>query len=147
MKSSIHNLGTSYSRISRDEFLEQTVLLVSQRSTCLRLQVGSLVARDGRILVTGYNGAPAGMPHCTPAFCGPDKPCIRTVHAEANCIAFAAKHGISLDGAFMYSTDSPCIECAKLIINAGIKGLHYQRPYRDEFPIKYLVEAGVLTIL
>lgn len=134
-------------RISRDDFLARAACLVALRSTCLRLQVGSVVALDGRILVSGYNGAPAGMKHCTPDICGPDKPCTRTVHAEANCIAFAARHGIELAGSFMYSTDSPCMECAKLIINAGIKGLFYQREYRDKRPIDLLIDAGVLTIL
>jgi dCMP deaminase len=134
-------------RISRDELLTSAARLVSGRSTCLRLQVGAVVALEGRILVTGYNGAPTGMPHCTPDICGPDKPCSRTVHAEANCIAFAARHGISLEGAFMYCTDSPCMECAKLIINSGIRGLNYQREYRDRKPLDLLVSAGILTIL
>lgn len=134
-------------RITRDEFLAEAAALVAKRSTCLRLQVGSVVALDGRILVTGYNGAPAGMPHCTPETCSPNKPCTRTVHAEANCIAFAARHGIELAHAFMYSTDSPCMDCAKLIINSGIKGVFYQREYRDRAPIDLLINAGVLTIL
>lgn len=121
----------------------QAAQLAALRSTCLRLQVGSVVALDGRILVTGYNGAPSGQPHCAPEFCGPDKPCTRTVHAEANCIAFAAKHGISLAGASMYSTDSPCLDCAKLLINSGIKGLHYQRAYRDTAPLELLEMAGI----
>lgn len=117
--------------------------LVARRSTCLRLQVGSVVAREGRILVTGYNGAPSGMPHCTPETCGPDKPCYRAVHAEANCVAFAGKYGISLDRATMYSTDSPCLTCAMLIINSGIVELVYDRNYRDSTPLDLLGQAGV----
>lgn len=135
------------SRIDREQFLIATTALVAQRSTCLRLQVGALVALEGRILVTGYNGAPSGMMHCHPGICGPDTPCTRTVHAEANCIAFAARMGIPLAGSIMYCTDSPCMDCAKLIINAGIRCLYYQREYRDRKPIDLLMEAGVLTKL
>lgn len=134
-------------RIDRDTFLQEAARLTARRSTCLRLQVGAVVAREGRILVTGYNGAPAGQPHCTPETCGPKTPCTRTVHAELNCVLFAAKYGISLDGAFMYCTDSPCMTCAMAIINSGIKGLWYDREYRDRAPIDLLVNSGVLTIL
>lgn len=145
MKNSTQN-SKEYSRLKRDEFLKEAAQLIARRSTCLRLQVGALVARDGRILVTGYNGAPSGLPHCTPKNCNPDEPCTRAVHAEANCIAFAAKHGISLQEAVMYTTDSPCMECAKLIINAGIVSLHYQRDYRDPKPVDLLASVGVLIL-
>jgi dCMP deaminase len=121
--------------------------IIAQRSTCLRLNVGALVAREGRILVTGYNGAPAGTPHCTPENCGPDTPCIRAVHAEANCIAFAAKFGISLRGAEMFTTDSPCSNCSHLIINSGIIKVTYKREYRDLTPLNWLQTAGVKTLL
>jgi len=120
-------------------------LIIADRSTCLRLQVGAIVAREGRILVSGYNGAPSGIPHCNSSNCGPDKPCTRTVHAEANCIAFAAKHGISLRGGVMYTTDSPCLPCAHLIINAGILQVTYKREYRDIVPLEWLRAAGVET--
>jgi dCMP deaminase len=132
-------------RISRDDALMQIAELMSERSTCLRLQVGALVAREGRILVTGYNGAPSGVPHCSSDTCGERLPCIRAVHAEANCMAFAAKHGIQLDGAEMYTTDSPCINCAHLIINAGIACVTYMREYRDKSPIDWLHMAGIKT--
>lgn len=114
-----------------------------RRSTCLRLQVGAVVSLDGRIVVCGYNGAPAGIPHCTPVNCGPEKPCTRTVHAEANCIAYAARNGLALGGATMYCTDSPCMDCAKLIINSGIRELYFGRRYRDDSPLSYLSDAGV----
>lgn len=132
-------------RISRDQALMESALIWQKRSTCLRLQVGAIVAFDGRTLATGYNGAPKWRPHCTPDICGPDKPCERTVHAEANCIAFAARHGIALIGSVMYTTDSPCKECAKLIINAGIARIVYLRAYRDDQPLVYLAESCIVV--
>lgn len=130
-------------RIARDLALMSIAKVWQKRSTCLRLQVGAIIAIDGRPVVSGYNGAPAGMVHCYSAICGPDKPCTRTIHAEANCVAFAAKHGISIHGGTLYTTDSPCIECAKLLINGGILNVIYEREYRDRKPIDLLVEAGV----
>ena len=131
-------------RISREQALMATAQTWAQRSTCLRLQVGAIVHREGRILVCGYNGAAAGTAHCHADHCGPEKgPCLRCVHAEANCIAFAAKHGIALDRTSMYCTDSPCMDCAKLIINAGIREVVFLREYRDSSPLRYLSDAGV----
>ena len=147
VNNSSHSKTPVEERMSRDEFLMEAAVLVAKRSTCLRLHVGAVVAIDGRILSTGYNGAPSGMPHCAPPFCGPSEPCTRAVHAEANCIAFAAKHGIALSGGIMYSTDSPCVECAKLIINAGLRGVTYFREYRDRSPIVLMRDAGIYTDL
>lgn len=132
-------------RMDRDELLANIAKLVARRSTCLRLLVGAVLAQDGRIVSMGYNGVPAGLPHCEPETCGPDTPCDITVHAEANCIAFAAKTGIATDGATLYTTHSPCNECAKLIINAGIKRVVYWEFYRDDEPIILLEAAGVST--
>lgn len=130
-------------RLERKEFYREMVKLYQRRSTCLRLQVGAIIVRDGRVISGGYNGAPAGMPHCTPDICGPDKPCTRTIHAEANAIAFAAKYGIATEDCGMWITDSPCIECAKLIINSGITSVTFLRPYRDQTPIELLIEARI----
>lgn len=130
-------------RLDRKDFYKEMVQLYTRRSTCLRLQVGAIIVRDGRVISGGYNGAPAGMPHCTPDICGPDHPCTRTIHAEANAIAFAAKHGIATHDCGMWASDSPCIECAKLIINAGISSLVFLRAYRDEAPLLLLRNAGV----
>jgi dCMP deaminase len=91
----------------------------------------------------GYNGAPSGMPHCDPEICNPDEPCTRTVHAEANAIAFAAKKGIETEGATLYTTASPCNDCAKLLINAGIKRVIFWERYRDASPMNLLMAAGV----
>lgn len=116
-------------------------------STCNRLNVGAVIARNGRIIVSGYNGAPSHLTHCGPECYPGGPPCKRAVHAEANAIAFAAKYGIATDGATMVSTDSPCLECARLIINAGIKEVYYSREYRDTLPLKELQDAGVRTLL
>jgi len=117
--------------------------LLALRSTCLRNQIGAVIAKQGRIISTGYNGVPSGLPHCTPDICNEDGPCTRTVHAEANAIVHAAKVGIKTDYATLYTTISPCLDCAKLIINAGIDTVIFDKPYRDSSPIKYLLDAGV----
>ena len=133
--------------------------LWSERSTCTRLQVGAVFARDGRILATGYNGAPAGLPHCNHActcgfpgnpnmsshldFCPSQQACFISEHAERNAVAFAARHGIALEGSHMYVTHMPCAPCAMSIINAGIERVIYQQPYRDESGVKLLLRAGL----
>lgn len=133
------------------------------RSTCSRAQVGAIVAIDSRPLVSGYNGTPAGMSHCDhTCTCATTHPvefswdpdghanncmakggCTRSVHAEANAIAFAARNGVMLQGATMYVTLSPCYPCAQLIINAGIIEVVYASVYRDESGIALLNAAGV----
>jgi len=130
-------------RISRDEMLIEIAMIVKQRSTCLRRQVGAVLSRGGRVLSTGYGGAPAGVPHCTPDICGPKFPCLRTIHAEANCIAFAAQNGIATNDSTLYTTASPCVECAKLLINSGIIRVVYNEEYRDISPIALLRSVGI----
>lgn len=148
-------------RPSRDEVLMTMAETIAQRSTCERKQVGALAARDGRVLVLGYNGAPAGMPHCVHLCdcstksrtmpldgahwptCPAGEPCTVAVHAEANTIAYAAKHGISLQNSTMYTTCSPCLPCAQIIINCGIVEVNYLEEYRDKAPIQLLREAGL----
>lgn len=132
-------------RISRREMFKEILGIIEKRSTCERKQVAAIIEKDGRIISTGYAGAPSGLPHCIDVGCdiGPDGGCIRTVHAEANAIAYAAKNGISTDGATMYCTSSPCINCAKLIVNAGIKKVLFKEYYRDTSGVQLLQEAGV----
>jgi dCMP deaminase len=130
-------------RLERKAFYKEMVQLYQRRSTCLRLQVGAIIMREGRVISGGYNGTPSGLPHCDPHICGPEKPCTRTIHAEANAIAFAAKYGISTDDCAMWATDSPCIDCAKLMINSGITSVVFLRPYRDESPIEWLLAAKI----
>jgi dCMP deaminase len=117
----------------------------SMRGTCNRKQVGAIIARDTRVISSGYVGSPPGTPHCLDAGCiiGPEGGCIRTQHAEANAIAFAAKKGIATEGSTLYVTLSPCIACAKLIIAAGIIQVVYITKYRDESGLNYLEAGGV----
>ena len=133
-------------RISRDEMLMRVAMLVALRGTCNRLQVGAVIAIDGRIISTGYVGAPAGMPHCSPETCNVSSPCTRTMHAEANAIAWAARKGLPTEGATLYATHSPCHDvCAKLIINAGIKRVVYGTEYRKTEGIELLRSVGIVV--
>lgn len=116
--------------------------IFAQRSTCNRLHVGAVIARDGRILSTGYNGPAAGMPHCEHDMTA-EEPCQVAVHAEANAIAWAAREGVATNNAQLYVTHSPCIHCAKLIINAGLTIVYYGELFRDVAGIDYLKEAGL----
>ena len=126
--------------------------VVAKRSTCLRQHVGAVIVKDKRILATGYNGAPSGLPHCDEVGCLRDKMDVpsgerqelcRGVHAEQNAIIQAAKFGISVDGGTLYSTHCPCITCAKIIINAGIKRVVYGKEYADKRGLELLREAGI----
>jgi dCMP deaminase len=130
-------------RLTRDEMLMRVAEIISQRSTCNRLQVGAVIALDGRIISTGYNGAPTGLPHCSPDTCNTGNPCTRTTHAEAGAIAHSARHGVALGGSTLYVTHCPCLDCSKLIINAGLKRIVYRTPYRVVDGLKLLMQAGV----
>ena len=117
---------------------------VSTRSTCGRKNVGALIVRDKNILSTGYNGSIRGMAHCDEV--GHDMRdghCVRTVHAEANAITKVARSFNSSNGATLYVTASPCIECAKLIIQAGILRVVYGEPYHLEDGLNLLDRAGI----
>lgn len=105
---------------------------VATRATCDRKHVGAVIVKDKNILATGYNGSIAGMPHCDDAghMMEADH-CVATIHAEANAIIQAAKHGTAIDGADIYVTASPCWNCFKLIANAGIRRIFYGEFYRD----------------
>ncbi len=117
---------------------------VARRSTCNRRAVGAVIVKQKRILATGYNGAPSGMEHCSEVGCLMiDGHCVRTLHAEQNAIIQAAQFGVSTEGAEIYTTSSPCLTCAKMIINAGIRKVWYQEGYPDELAFRFLAEAGV----
>lgn len=128
-------------RLDRDLMMLEVAQLVAKRGTCERAQVGAVISIDGRIISSGYVGAPPGAPHCidgTGCEIGPNDGCVRTVHAEANAIAFAARHGTAVGGATIYCTHSPCRECAKLIASAGIRRVVYIYAYRDESGLQLL---------
>jgi len=129
--------------------------VVAKRSTCLRRQVGAVIVRDKRILTTGYNGAPTGIDHCKDVGCmrqemyipsGQRHELCRGIHAEQNAIIQAAVMGISIKGAEIYSTFQPCVLCAKMLINAGIKKIVYKGEYPDMLALKLLEEAGIELI-
>jgi len=129
--------------------------LVSRRSTCLRRKVGAVIVKDKRILTTGYNGAPKGLPHCLEIGClreinkvssGERQELCRGLHAEQNAIVQAALHGLSIKDSVLYCTTQPCVTCAKMIINSGIKMIIYKEKYPDELARKMLKEAGVVEI-
>lgn len=132
-------------RPRRWELLLDIAELVATRSTCNRLAVGAVIARDARPLSTGYNGPPSGMDHCEHDL-SDGRACELAVHAEANAIAFAARFGTPTHGTELYVTHSPCVQCAKLIINAGIRTVWYRIEYRELTGIDLLEAAGVETI-
>ncbi len=137
-------MADNRSRPSWDEYFMGITFEVARRSTCSRAQVGAIIVRDKRILTTGYNGSPAGLPHCTEAGCLViNGHCVRTLHAEQNAIIQAALHGVSTDGAAIYVTHQPCLNCAKMIINAGIRRVVYGGDYPDDLARQFLEEAGV----
>ena len=131
-------------RPSWNEYFMNIAREVSKRSTCERAQVGAVIVRDKRILTTGYNGSPRGLPHCTEVGCLMDNGhCIRTLHAEQNAIIQAALHGVITEGATIYVTHQPCFNCAKTIINAGVSEIVYDKEYRDDRSLYFLSQAGV----
>ena len=126
--------------------------LVSSRSTCLRRQVGAVLVRDRHIISTGYNGAPSGVTHCGVKGCLREKLGIpsgerheicRGTHAEQNAIVQAAKHGTSTEESVLYCTHLPCLQCVKILINAGVKTVVFQGDYPDPLSREFLAEAGV----
>lgn len=125
---------------------------VASRSTCLRRQVGAVIVLDKRILSTGYNGAPRGLPHCDETGClrermgipsGQRQEICRGLHAEQNAVLQAALHGVSVAAGTIYVTHQPCITCAKMIINAGIERVVCAQSYPDELARSFLAEAGI----
>ena len=126
--------------------------LVARRSTCRRRQVGAIVVRDKRILATGYNGAPTGLPHCLDIGClreelgiasGERHELCRGLHAEQNVIIQSAYHGVCIKDATLYCTNLPCSICSKMLINAGIRAIKYKEGYADAMAEEMLAAAGV----
>lgn len=153
-------------RISRDTMFTMICQVVAQRSTCWRSQVGAVIVKEGRVVSMGYNGPVSGMPACedlpnvlecptegTFALWKENHPlmcqgagCTRSLHAETNAIAFAARAGVSVEGCTVYCTMSPCINCAKVIVNSGIKKLVYMEEYRDTTGLDLLKSAGITVV-
>jgi len=146
-----------------NEYFMLMAKLAATRSTCLAFPVGAVIVKNRQVLATGYNGSPSGSIHCTAqGFCYEGlSSCTasntlpsRAVHAEANAIAQAARHGISTDGATIYVTLEPCIACLKLIISAGIKEVFYETDFnvgekvivRDSFVKDNLVKLHKMIV-
>ena len=149
-----------------DETMMKTALIWAEQSYCKRAKVGSVIAKDGRILSNGYNGTIVGSSNECEYSCDgcngkgfneefdneyPCKKCQgkgiisnpNVVHAEANAILFAAKNGLSTEDCTIYVTLSPCIECSKMIVQSGIKRVIFGKHYREDAGVKFLENSGI----
>ena len=139
-------------RPSWEEYFMEIARLVARRSTCLRRQVGAVVVKEKNILATGYNGTPSGITHCEVVGClrqklnvpsGERHELCRGLHAEQNAIIQAAKHGTNIADSTLYCTNSPCIICSKMLINAGVRRIVYLEGYPDALSLEMLAESGI----
>ncbi len=130
-----------------DAYFMAMAVLAATRATCERGRVGVVLVRDKRLLATGYNGPVGGNPDCRGVgTCRKtaDGGCAETAHAEQNAVAYAARYGVDLTGCTAYlSGYSPCLMCAKLLIQCGCERVVFRQRYRDEMPLEFLDEAGV----
>ena len=133
-------------RISWDEYFMAQSHLLSLRSTCSRLSVGATIVKDNRIVSGGYNGSIKGDEHCIDVGCKVvEGHCVRTIHAEINAILQCSKFGVGTEGATIYVTHFPCLNCTKSIIQAGIKEICYANDYRNnEYARELLEKSGVI---
>ncbi len=139
-------------RLDSDEYFLKIASVVAERSTCRRHHVGAVAVRDKHILSTGYNGAPSGAKDCLELGCLRDELNIpsgtrheicRGIHAEQNVIIQAGLHGVSLEGSTLYATHTPCVLCAKMLVNAKLKRLVSFGSYNDNEFGKLFREAGI----
>jgi dCMP deaminase len=134
-------------RVGWHRYFMNIATQVATRATCMRKHVGAVIVRDRTILSTGYNGSIRGLPHCEDIGCVVEEGhCVSTVHAEANAILQAARNGVAIGGAEIYTTASPCWPCFKLIANSGIHRVYYGEFYRDEKSLAVAREAGIELI-
>ena len=130
-----------------NEYFGEITKQVALRSTCVRKKVGAIIVKDKNIISTGYNGSIRGLEHCETVGClMMEGHCTRTIHAEANAIIQAAKHGLMIDRAEIYISASPCFNCFKLIANSGIKKIYYMEFYRDERIIEIAKKLNIELI-
>ena len=134
-------------RISWDEYFMAQSHLLSLRSTCSRLSVGATIVKDKRIIAGGYNGSIKGDEHCIDVGCKVvEGHCVRTIHAEINAILQCSKFGVGTEGATIYVTHFPCLNCTKSIIQAGIKEICYANDYRNnEYARELLEKSGIIV--
>lgn len=121
--------------------------LLSLRSTCSRLSVGATIVKDKRIVSGGYNGSIKGDEHCIDVGCKVvEGHCVRTIHAEINAILQCSRFGVGTEGATIYVTHFPCLNCTKSIIQAGIKEICYANDYRNnEYARELLEKSGIIV--
>jgi dCMP deaminase len=141
-------------RPDNDTYFMRMADLVSTRSTCLRRKVGAVIVKEKRVLSTGYNGAPMGMRHCEEVGCvrlaqkiesGTRHELCRGVHAEQNAVVQAAYFGVSIKDGTIYTTNFPCVVCAKILLNAGIKEIVYKEDYIDPLSKEMLSETSMIV--
>ena len=139
-------------RPEKDEYFLKIASVVAERSTCRRHHMGAIAVRDKHILATGYNGAPAGARDCLELGClrdelgiesGTRQEICRAIHAEQNVIIQAGLHGVSLERSTVYCTHTPCVLCAKMLVNARVKRFVSFGKYNDDRFIELFKEAGV----
>ncbi|MDM5156524.1 ComE operon protein 2 [Bacillus sp. DX1.1] len=132
-------------RISWDQYFMTQSHLLSLRSTCTRLAVGATIVRDKRIIAGGYNGSITGGVHCIDDGCYViDNHCVRTIHAEMNALLQCAKFGAKTDGAEIYVTHFPCLQCCKAIIQSGITAVYYAQDYKNHpYAVELFQQANV----
>ncbi len=139
-------------RPSWDEYFMRIAHLASSRSTCRRRRVGAVIVKDRMVLSTGYNDTPRGVPNCGEGGCarcasavpsGTGHDTCLCIHAEMNCVIQAAYHGVSINGADIYVTHQPCLTCAKMLLNAGIRRVVFAGDYPDPLARALLEAAGV----
>ncbi|MFC2066801.1 cytidine/deoxycytidylate deaminase family protein [Chloroflexota bacterium] len=139
-------------RPDTDEYFLKIASVVAERATCRRHHVGAVAVRDKHMLATGYNGAPAGTQDCLELGCLRDEQKIpsgtrheicRGIHAEQNVIIQASLHGVTLEGSTIYATHTPCILCAKMLVNAKIKRYVSFGNYNDDAFVKLFQEADI----
>ena len=142
----------SISRPSYDEYFMQMAYLAASRSTCLRRHVGAVLVKDKHVLSTGYNGPPKGLRHCNETGClreeqgvpsGERHEICRGLHAEQNAIIQASVFGVSIKNGVLYVTNTPCVVCAKMLINAGVTEIIYDGDYPDSLSIQMLNESNI----
>lgn len=141
---------TPKTRIKLKEIYISTAEMWAARSTCLRASVGGILVLDGRIVASGFNGSPTRLPHCFDEGCliqvrDGRECCLRALHCEAAIISFCSKHSISTDGCDLWITLFPCYDCAKLLINAGIKNIFYREKYSGFDGLDILKESGIVV--
>lgn len=139
-------------RPGSDEYFLKIASVVAERSTCRRHHIGAVAVRDKHILATGYNGAPSGFKDCLELGClrdelgipsGERQEICRGIHAEQNVIIQATLHGVSLEGSTIYATHTPCVLCAKMLVNAKIRRFVSFGKYSDDSFVDLFQEAGI----